>query len=102
MKTQVCFIGHSHIAGTFYESKGDVAYSSLSAIKIKPDHKYIINIGSVGQPRDGDPRGSYCIYDDEKNTVEIKRVDYDIKKAKDKILKSKLPGILGERLLEGR
>ena len=65
----------------------------------------VINPGSVGQPRDKDPRASYCIieYDeDEKITVTIKRVDYDIEKVSEKIRKAGLPEFLAERLFHGR
>jgi diadenosine tetraphosphatase ApaH/serine/threonine PP2A family protein phosphatase len=65
-------------------------------------NKYLINVGSVGQPRDGDPRACYCIFDTDKKTISIKRVEYDVKKAHDKILAAGLPIMLAYRLLEGR
>jgi len=102
MKTQLCFVGHSHVAGTFYEKEGVAHYSSEQRIEIKPGNKYIVNTGSVGQPRDGDPRGSYCVYDDEKNIVEIKRFAYDIATARRKIADAGLPRALAERLVVGR
>ena len=71
-------------------------------IRIDCERKYVINAGSVGQPRDGDPKASYVIYDDEETTIEIKRVEYDVKKAREKILRAGLPAPLAERLLEGR
>jgi diadenosine tetraphosphatase ApaH/serine/threonine PP2A family protein phosphatase len=60
-----------------------------------------VNVGSVGQPRDGDPRAAYAIYDDAKRTLEIKRVKYDIKKAQEKILNAGLPSVLAYRLSTG-
>jgi diadenosine tetraphosphatase ApaH/serine/threonine PP2A family protein phosphatase len=64
--------------------------------------RHIVNVGSVGQPRDGDPRSAYCILDIDRGTIEIKRVAYDVEKARDKIVKAGLPGFLGDRLLYGR
>lgn len=81
MDFQICFVGHSHVAGIFYETNsGRVGYTPGPKIKVEKTKKYIVNVGSVGQPRDFDPRAGYCIYDDEKGTIEIKRVGYDIKK----------------------
>jgi diadenosine tetraphosphatase ApaH/serine/threonine PP2A family protein phosphatase len=56
----------------------------------------------VGQPRDGNPKGAYCIYDTVKKEVRIKRVDYDIQTARNKIITKGLPKFLGDRLLIGR
>ena len=98
-----CFVGHSHVAGVFAEDKnGRGVYDSWPQVKLEKGSKYIINVGSVGQPRDNDPRAAYCIYDTEKQLVEIKRVKYDIKKARDKIIKAGLPRILAERLGLGK
>jgi predicted phosphodiesterase len=102
MKTPVCFIGHSHVAGTFYENRGIVNYSSNARIQVRRGNKYIVNVGSVGQPRDGDPRASYCIYDEERQSIDIKRVAYDIERAQKKILEARLPKILAQRLGEGQ
>ena len=101
MRTRLCFIGHTHVPGIFMSSKGVVTYSRVQMLTLAPVAKYIINVGSVGQPRDGNPRASYAIYDDEKETVAIKRVEYDVKKAQDKILKAGLPSILAYRLSIG-
>lgn len=102
MKTAICFVGHSHIPGIFYIADDKVSYIVGPKIKIEHDKKYIVNVGSIGQPRDLDPRASYAIYDDEDSTVEIKRVEYDIKTAQGKILKAGLPEKLAYRLSEGR
>ncbi len=101
MRTRLCFIGHTHVPGIFMSSKGVVTYSRVQMLTLAPLAKYIINVGSVGQPRDGNPRAAYAIYDDEKETVAIKRVEYDVKKAQDKILKAGLPSILAYRLSVG-
>jgi len=102
METPVCFVGHSHIAGIFHSDGGAMEKLDGNRVKLEPRGKYVINIGSVGQPRDWDPRASYAIYDTDDSTVEIKRVSYDIERARDKILKAGLPSYLGYRLMEGR
>jgi diadenosine tetraphosphatase ApaH/serine/threonine PP2A family protein phosphatase len=73
-----------------------------AAVKIDYTKKYVINVGSVGQPRDGDPRASYAVYDDAEGVVEIKRVIYDIEAAQAKIIRAGLPAWLAARLIEGR
>ncbi|MFH1201326.1 MAG: metallophosphoesterase family protein [Candidatus Omnitrophota bacterium] len=103
LKTELCFVGHSHVAGVFSLDKDDkLNYSQPYHVKIKGNYKYIINVGSVGQPRDGDPRASYCIYDADKKDIKIKRIDYDIKSAARKIITSGLPQFLAQRLYSGR
>jgi len=62
---------------------------------------YLINCGSVGQPRDGDPRAAYAIYDEERGEVELRRVPYAIEVAQAKILRAGLPEVLAERLSVG-
>lgn len=102
MKAPLCFVGHSHVPGIFVSDSTKVEYMEGMDIRIDPENKQLINIGSIGQPRDGDPRASFAIYDDEELTVEIKRVEYDVKKAQEKILKAGLPPKLAYRLAEGR
>ena len=102
MKTSLCFIGHSHIPGTFCLDGNRVDYTTKTKIKIENSKKYIVNAGSIGQPRDGDPRASYAIYDEDKGEVEIKRVVYDVGRAQKKILGAGLPKLLASRLSEGR
>ncbi|MDD5496318.1 MAG: metallophosphoesterase family protein [Candidatus Omnitrophica bacterium] len=101
MKTSLCFVGHSHVPGIFYSEGDGIKANAAPEVKIEEDRKYVVNIGSIGQPRDGDPRASYAVFDDEKKTVEIRRVAYDIKKAQEKILKAGLPGRLASRLSLG-
>jgi predicted phosphodiesterase len=103
LETNICFAGHTHVAGIFIKDKTErIHYREEGFIDISPENKYIINAGSVGQPRDGDPRASYCIYDTDKKEVQIKRVDYDIEAARKKIIDAGLPKYLGDRLLIGR
>lgn len=102
MRTLLCFVGHSHVAEIYYSDKDKIFHTRGPNIKIGSNKKYIVNVGSIGQPRDGDPRASYAIYDEDGQTVEIKRVPYDVKAAKEKIIDAGLPGILAARLSEGR
>lgn len=102
MKNPLCFVGHSHLPAIFATIDSKVIYIEEEKIKIDTERKYVINVGSVGQPRDGDPRASYAVYDDEEMTVEIKRAEYDVKRTQEKILAAGLPARLADRLSEGR
>lgn len=102
MDKQVCFLGHSHVPGAFIlHPEGIIEYRESALIRIEEQNKYIINVGSVGQPRDGNPQAAYCVYDTQARSIETKRVSYDINAAKDKIVKAGLPLSLGNRLLLG-
>jgi len=103
---QIYFVGHSHIAGyfTFHRKNKVVQYFSASRgaeVVIKRDHSYIINCGSVGQPRDRNSQASFAIFDTEQLIVHIIRTNYPIAQAQDKINKANLPGFLAERLSMG-
>ncbi|MEZ4813395.1 MAG: metallophosphoesterase family protein [Caldisericia bacterium] len=101
----LCFIGHSHIAGIFIiDNEGDVNYLRAShglEVKIEPGYKYIVNVGSVGQPRDRNPQSTYTIYDSDNQTIQIHRVDYDIQEAVKRITEVGLPLFLADRLRIG-
>lgn len=105
LKTDVCFIGHLHVAGYFRKDKDERIYYddciNECAIDIQGGNRYIVNVGSVGQPRDGNPDASYCIYDTDEKKVYIKRVAYDIQTAGRKIINAGLPRFLAERLISG-
>jgi len=101
LQKPICFVGHSHVPISFFLDDA-VTYSTEPVIKLKEGVKTVINTGSVGQPRDDDPRAAYAVYDTEKNLVIIKRVEYDVEKAIKKIRDAGLPEILGERLRYGR
>jgi len=103
LKTKVCFIGHTHIPAIFIKDKdGHISYRGDNFIKIEEDKSYIINVGSVGQPRDGNPQATYCVYDNAKNQIQIKRVSYDITTTQKKIVRAGLPIWLATRLASGR
>lgn len=98
---QICFIGHSHYPGTFEQNTRGVDYTRVAEIRLRDDHRYIVNVPSVGQPRDGDPRAGYALYDPEKQLVRHVRLEYDVDKAMDRIKAAGLPQFLAERLRWG-
>lgn len=97
----VCFFGHTHVPLAF-EKTDTIRFGLYSKIRIGVGKKYFINVGSVGQPRDGDPRAAYVIYDMINNLVELRRVSYDIQAAQKKIIDAGLPARLAARLAVGR
>jgi diadenosine tetraphosphatase ApaH/serine/threonine PP2A family protein phosphatase len=97
LREKICFIGHSHIPVVF-KADNHFEYFVSSSFKIEAGFRYIVNIGSIGQPRDRDPRASFVIYDTEERSIEYKRVEYDIAKAQAKIIQAGLPQILAARL----
>jgi predicted phosphodiesterase len=101
LDADICFLGHTHVAGVFVKDKNN-RISYLKESDIKEDNKYIVNVGSVGQPRDGNPKAAYCIYDTDRRKVKIKRIGYDIETAARRIIKAGLPRFLADRLAVGR
>lgn len=103
LEINICFVGHSHVAGMFIKDKSEqLHYREDNSLNIKDENKYIINVGSVGQPRDGNPQAAYGIYDTVKKEVQIKRIDYNIEKTRKKIIRAGLPHFLADRLALGR
>jgi len=101
LTADILFMGHSHRTQIYYRNTKGVFFHPEGSISIKTGEKYIINVGSVGQPRDRDSRLSLCIYDSEENIVSIKRLVYNISLTAEKIIKAKLPQILASRLYVG-
>ncbi|HEY1759164.1 MAG TPA: metallophosphoesterase family protein [Bryobacteraceae bacterium] len=102
LDASVTFFGHTHVQGGFLFTRGGIKrIAPEGVIEIEPDHRYLFNPGSVGQPRDMNPRSAYAIYTPEKRTLEFRRVKYDIEKAAQKILDAGLPNVLALRLYEG-
>ena len=107
------FFGHTHIQGGYWiddvkEDQGVIAprYKSPQGqqefqLSLRASARYLINPGSIGQPRDTDPRAAFALYDDARHTVTFHRVPYDIEQAQDKILSAGLPERLATRLAEG-
>lgn len=96
-RQSVCFVGHSHEAQIFSKNG-----SRAQTGKLSTTDKYIINVGSVGQPRDGDWRLSFGIFDTEQWVYENVRAEYDVMTASTKIKKAGLPSPLADRLFLGR
>ena len=99
--TSVCFYGHTHTPRFYVKSSGVHAVPGES-ISIESGNKYFINVGSVGQPRDGDWRSSYAIYDCDEKAVTIRRLEYDLRRAQEKIIDAGLPEMLAHRLAVGK
>jgi predicted phosphodiesterase len=99
--TKLCFHGHTHVPRVYMKTDRVVELPADSVV-VEDSAKYFINVGSVGQPRDGDWRSCYVIFDVESNLITFRRVEYDIKKTQEKILAAGLPPMLADRLREGR
>jgi diadenosine tetraphosphatase ApaH/serine/threonine PP2A family protein phosphatase len=103
METSVCFVGHTHAVAVYAQTeRGAILDESARAFTLKEGFRYIVNVGSVGQPRDGDPRAAYCVFDSDTGRIEIERTAYDVTTAARKIRDAGLPAFLAERLLSGR
>ncbi|NOY40249.1 MAG: metallophosphoesterase family protein [Planctomycetes bacterium] len=99
--TKGCFQGHTHVPGVFLESAEFITPDQTNHVYHIRDEKFMINVGSVGQPRDGDSRSCYVIQEDDQITFH--RVEYDINVTADKIYQtSDLDNFLGDRIKEGR
>jgi predicted phosphodiesterase len=105
MQGSVCFFGHSHIPSVFtLEPHGilvELVKGSHRKYPLEEGRRYLINPGSIGQPRDGNAAAAYAIYDAAQRVVHFDRVPYAAEKARDKIHRAGLPQILGDRLLVG-
>jgi len=100
-EVSLCFFGHTHCQGIFSED-GPCVPDDDGHFQMEDGKLFFINPGSVGQPRDGDARAAYAIYDAERRDVELVRVEYDRQKTADKVRQAGLPRFLAERLMEGR
>lgn len=99
MQTRVGFVGHSHIPCVFTEKSQESRHLSEGMLQLRKDERYLLNPGSIGQPRDRDTRLSFGIFDADELTFEIVRLPYDNKTAAQKIRKEGLPRFLADRLL---
>lgn len=98
-----CFVGHSHMPAVFcMQPKGKVELIESESIEARPDCRYIINVGSVGQPRDGNKHACYLEADTETNCFTFRRVPYDLQLAQEKMRKAQLPEFLITRLASGK
>ncbi len=101
VSTPVTFVGHTHHPTVFHED-GNHEEIIEGTFELPGPDKYIVNVGSVGQPRDGDPRATYAVWESDSRRLEIHRVRYDIKLAVMRIAQTGLPGSFGDRLRVGR
>jgi len=97
----ICFIGHTHQPAVYMADPAGTKSLPLSNVTLAPDRRYIINVGSVGQPRDHDPRACFVVYHEAAGEVEFVRVPYDIEGAQAKIRAAQLPEVLAARLATG-
>ena len=99
--TRYCLIGHSHAPAVF-EEIGEACKSEEMPPTLRlGENRLMINPGGVGQPRDGDPRAAYAIYDEGANVINHYRISYDIKETQDRMMREGLPEFLVERLTNG-
>jgi len=101
LRTRCGFFGHSHVPVAFTDGGGWVRIVPGTEFNPGQSDRFLINPGSVGQPRDGNPMAAYGILDDETGAIHIRRVGYDVKKTQHKIRKAGLPDIIAERLWLG-
>ena len=102
-QTRLVYVGHTHV-GFLCAAGGEgvaLVAEGSGRVELMSDCRYLINVGSVGQPRDGDPRACFVLRDDETDTVELVRTDYDVAAAQAGILAAGLPPFLAERLGDG-
>ena len=100
--TRLCFFGHTHRQIAYESRDGHVGHTGSGDFRANDGARYLVNVGSVGQPRDGDPRAAFTVYDEEQESVRFVRVEYDIQKAAKRIAEAGLPDLLAYRLLLGR
>lgn len=98
---RTCFIGHTHFPAIFVSGSGGVVHLPPPAYRLAPGERLLVNVGSVGQPRDGDARAACGIFDVEAGTVEVRRVAYDLEQVQERILATALPRSAAERLAWG-
>jgi len=104
MPLPVCFVGHTHVPVTLLRLKEDptrTAYTVDYEVDCNDASRMLVNVGSIGQPRDEDPRAAYAIYDSEAERVWIRRIEYDIDREAARIREAGLPDVLADRLYLG-
>jgi len=99
LNEQICFIGHTHVAGVF--QPGYRLKQPSFTVQLRDNQRYIINVGSVGQPRDGDPRAAFAVLDTDASTLQVFRVEYDFRKTQKAMAAAGLPEYLIDRLEVG-
>ncbi|WP_243358348.1 metallophosphoesterase family protein [Fundidesulfovibrio terrae] len=99
----VCFVGHTHQLRLVRVENGRLSGGRLEegVSRLAPTVKYIVNAGAVGQPRDGNPKAKYCLYEPASRELVVRFVDYDAQAAADKIIASGQPRVYADRLTQG-
>ena len=97
----ICFIGHTHQPAVYMADPAGCKSLPISNVTLEPNRRYIVNVGSVGQPRDHDPRACLVLYHEAAGVVEYVRVPYNIEGAQAKIRAAQLPEVLAARLATG-
>ena len=100
--TPLCFHGHTHCPMIYEKQLAAVYRIDAQDFKLPIGREYFINVGSVGQPRDGDPRAAYALYEPKTRQVSFRRLEYDVAAAQARIRQAGLPERLAERLAVGR
>jgi diadenosine tetraphosphatase ApaH/serine/threonine PP2A family protein phosphatase len=101
---RICFVGHSHRPSCWTVEgarRAQLVSTSEGAISLEEGRRYLVNAGSVGQPRDGDARACLVLWDRERRSVQLERVPYDVPAAQARIRAAGLPPLLAERLAPG-
>lgn len=102
---EVIFFGHSHIPSLFTLEPNGIRVEAIrgdsARIRLDPTRRYLVNPGSIGQPRDRNTRSPYMIYDTKTRVINFERVEYDVSRTREKIQRAGLPSMLGDRLLSG-
>lgn len=101
----LCVVGHTHVPAIFMLDGDTVSAAPFlpdAPLRLDAEKRYIVNVGSVGQPRDGDPRAAYAWYDDDAQMITLIRLDYPVEQTQKKMADAGLPAMLAERLAHGR
>ena len=103
MRENICFVGHTHLPAIITQSPAGKHRQQVGHdFDPDPDSRYLVNVGSVGQPRDRDPRACYVTFDSGEQEVLYHRVEYDITRAQQKMRHADLPALLIDRLQAGK
>jgi diadenosine tetraphosphatase ApaH/serine/threonine PP2A family protein phosphatase len=109
VQQRLTFFGHTHLQGGYVWNKSRIEtiprippIADRHVLELAPTHAYLINPGSIGQPRDGDARAAFALYDSDAGMISFMRVEYDVETAQRKIERAGLPSILAGRLAAGR
>jgi diadenosine tetraphosphatase ApaH/serine/threonine PP2A family protein phosphatase len=98
---RVAFYGHTHVPLAFHDDGERVVLSQQPQLRLAADRRHLCNVGSVGQPRDQDPRACYALFDTDSSTLSFRRIEYDVEAAAARVRAAGLPEPLGARLLVG-